>query len=441
MGRRKKDQEQVKVKTPKKKAAAGEENFNPEAGDAVSDMPDDAAVGSVEDLLDEGAGRGYVTHDDIERHLPADTWDADTIDRIFTNLQEMGIDVVDKATIGKVPAPSDTREEFIPTIDSELAKLDDIPLTDPVRMYLREIGKVSLLTAAEEVDLAQRMEKGDVEAKKRLIEMGYNEVRGIYEYCLNDYVEDYEVESNFPEDQTYTLSLKATETVSVPMSLLVQDSQLSDAFPVYMVAALSSGSETVKVEKVIRSARNKVAGQCGCTPETSCYGCLRNYSNQYYHDNISRGLAYEYLDWLINRLPVTEYDTEEATVTKPEVETEQVGLKKMIYDAPDVSIYPDVVSVFASMIESSDDESEIIALKKLIDIAKSGNYENPITEEKLPAAEGDLWPDIFWGSSKVALFTESMRKQYNILRKYDWYCYILDEKINAERVFSHIKEM
>ena len=45
-------------------------------------------------------------------------------------------------------------------------------------------------------------------AKKRLIEMGYNEVRGVYEYCLNDYVEDYEVESNFPEDQTYTLPLK-----------------------------------------------------------------------------------------------------------------------------------------------------------------------------------------------------------------------------------------
>ena len=170
MGRRKKDQEQVKVKTSKKKASAEEENFNPEAGGAVADMPDDAAVGSVEDLLDEGAGRGYVTHDDIERHLPADTWDADTIDRIFTNLQEMGIDVVDKATIGKVPAPSDTREEFIPTIDSELAKLDDIPLTDPVRMYLREIGKVSLLTATEEVELAKKMEAGDIDAKKRLID-------------------------------------------------------------------------------------------------------------------------------------------------------------------------------------------------------------------------------------------------------------------------------
>ncbi len=168
MGRRKKDKENVKAPEA---AVEAEETFDTDTGTDTPDIPeDDAAIGSVDDLLDEGAGRGYVTHDDIERHLPADTWDADTLDRIFTNLQEMGIDVVDKASIGKVPAPSDTREEFIPTIDSELAKLDDIPLTDPVRMYLREIGKVSLLTAAEEVELAKKMEAGDVEAKKRLID-------------------------------------------------------------------------------------------------------------------------------------------------------------------------------------------------------------------------------------------------------------------------------
>ncbi|MBQ7151155.1 MAG: RNA polymerase sigma factor RpoD [Synergistaceae bacterium] len=126
----------------------------------------------IDDLLNEGTSRGYVTNDDIERHIPVETWDADTLDSIFTNLQEMGIDVVDKSNIniGKIPTPSDSREEFIPTIDSELTKLDDIPLTDPVRMYLREIGKVSLLTAAEEVDLAKKIEAGDLEAKQRLID-------------------------------------------------------------------------------------------------------------------------------------------------------------------------------------------------------------------------------------------------------------------------------
>jgi len=49
---------------------------------------------------------------------------------------------------------------------------------------------------------------------------------------------------------------------------------------------------------VLLAARDKVSGICGCTEETSCYGCLRNYSNQFCHDNLSRGLAFRYLDWI-----------------------------------------------------------------------------------------------------------------------------------------------
>ncbi|MBQ7561692.1 MAG: RNA polymerase sigma factor RpoD [Synergistaceae bacterium] len=144
-----------------------EENFDV---DGDLDLSDDKGGGGVDDLIDEGRARGYVTPGDIERHIPLETWDANTLDSILTNLQEMGIDVADQSNITKIPAGQEAREEFIPAIESEIGKLDDIPLTDPVRMYLREIGKVSLLTASEEVELAQRMEKGDIEAKKKLID-------------------------------------------------------------------------------------------------------------------------------------------------------------------------------------------------------------------------------------------------------------------------------
>ena len=160
MARKKKEEAKKKPEVTEEEVSTNNA-VNPEAAKSTD---------AVSDLLDEGSERGYVTHDDIERHMPVDTWDADTLDRIFTNLQEMGIDVVDKSEIGKMPQQAEAREEFIPTVDSEMGKLDDIPLTDPVRMYLREIGKVSLLTAAEEVELAKRMEDGDVEAKKRLID-------------------------------------------------------------------------------------------------------------------------------------------------------------------------------------------------------------------------------------------------------------------------------
>ena len=54
------------------------------------------------------------------------------------------------------------------------------------------------------------------------------------------------------------------------------------------------------LEVVIAKAKEKVNGNCGCTEETSCYGCLRNYGNQFFHDVLSRGVAYRYLDWLLN---------------------------------------------------------------------------------------------------------------------------------------------
>ena len=118
----------------------------------------------------EGQGRGFVTNRDIERHIPVEAWDSDTLDNILSNLQELGIEVVEEEARGKVQATVGVGEELLPALDGDFGKLDDIPLTDPVRMYLREIGKVSLLTAEEEVVLAQRMEEGDIKSKQKLVD-------------------------------------------------------------------------------------------------------------------------------------------------------------------------------------------------------------------------------------------------------------------------------
>ena len=156
------------------------------ARDAGSFAANDTGyLGNVRSLLHEGQGRGFVTHRDIERHIPVEVWEPDTLDNILSSLQDMGIDVVEDGRgafgggaraypteegLDKLSVPTESKEEFIPATDGDLGKLDDIPLTDPVRMYLREIGKVSLLTAAEEVELAQKMEEGDQDAKRRLID-------------------------------------------------------------------------------------------------------------------------------------------------------------------------------------------------------------------------------------------------------------------------------
>lgn len=133
-----------------------------------SDSPE--YLGKVRSLVHEGQGRGFVTHRDIERHIPVEVWDPDTLDNILSNLQELGIEVVEEESRGKIQTSVGVGEELLPSLDGDLGKLDDIPLTDPVRMYLREIGKVALLTAEEEVVLAQKMEEGDIKAKQKLID-------------------------------------------------------------------------------------------------------------------------------------------------------------------------------------------------------------------------------------------------------------------------------
>lgn len=82
---------------------------------------------------------------------------------------------------------------------------------------------------------------------------------------------------------------------------------------------------------------------------------------------------------------------------------------------------------------------EFRSYKKLIECAHEKVTENPITDDKIDV-DASIWPEIFWGKSHVALFQPSEVHQYNILKKYDWYCYLLDESINSEKVFSHIKE-
>ncbi len=132
-------------------------------------------VGKVRELISEGQGKGFLTQKDIERHLPIENWSTEILDNMVANLLELGIELVEddaKEPAAEGAAAPAVDEDMLaqPTVDMEIGKLDDIPLTDPVRMYLREIGKVPLLDAAEEVALAKRVEAGDDTAKKKIVD-------------------------------------------------------------------------------------------------------------------------------------------------------------------------------------------------------------------------------------------------------------------------------
>lgn len=117
----------------------------------------------LKELIDKGKQKGMLTYKEIMDAFEEIELEPEHIEKIYETLETMGIDI-----IGDMEAEM----EEIQLTDEELdiSIPEGISIDDPVRMYLKEIGKVPLLSADEEIDLAHRMENGDIEAKRRLAE-------------------------------------------------------------------------------------------------------------------------------------------------------------------------------------------------------------------------------------------------------------------------------
>jgi RNA polymerase primary sigma factor len=136
---------------------------------AAAEMPMEEMmdyIESIKDLLHAGREKGFVTYEEIEKKLPKEILSPEILDNIYLNIKELGIDVVDEPK-----DKDDIEDETLPLISGkDDAPLEELPLSDPVRMYLREIGKISLLTADEEVELAKGVEAGDADSKSHLVD-------------------------------------------------------------------------------------------------------------------------------------------------------------------------------------------------------------------------------------------------------------------------------
>ncbi|MDR2770960.1 MAG: RNA polymerase sigma factor RpoD [Clostridiales Family XIII bacterium] len=144
------------------------------------DENEEKKMEAIQDLLERAKGKGSVTYTEIADELETLEIDKDQIDDFYDKLFNAGVELVTEV---EEPEPFELlalEEEEDAEIDAEIVTGGEIDLEttlpkgiavdDPVRMYLKEIGTVPLLTADEEVDLAMRMEGGDGNAKKRLCE-------------------------------------------------------------------------------------------------------------------------------------------------------------------------------------------------------------------------------------------------------------------------------
>jgi RNA polymerase primary sigma factor len=126
----------------------------------------------VDGLIELGRGRGFVTTEDIAEVLAEIDLTTEQIELMYTTLLDQGIEVVDESCAdADDELELDGREQLEWRRGADDLDLSvDVPTTDPVRMYLKEIGRVKLLTAQQEVSLAKRIERGDIRAKHELTE-------------------------------------------------------------------------------------------------------------------------------------------------------------------------------------------------------------------------------------------------------------------------------
>jgi RNA polymerase primary sigma factor len=123
----------------------------------------------VIELIKKGREQGFLTQDEILEVFPDAEKRLVELDELYDNLHSEGIDVFESVETEELDSDVKAKEKLEREIEI-LSKLGGAESTDPVRQYLREIGKVALLDAEEEVELAKRYEKGDKSAKDRLTE-------------------------------------------------------------------------------------------------------------------------------------------------------------------------------------------------------------------------------------------------------------------------------
>ena len=193
------------------------------------------------ELLKLGKKQGYITYDDLANSLKGLDLDSDSLDDLYNTFSENNIPVVSEEE-------TDDSSDKILLDDNTLTK--DLNINDPVRMYLKEIGQIKLLTTEEELDLADRILEGDEQAKTILAEANLRLVVSIAKRYVGrgmlflDLIQEGNIGlmkavEKFDVTKGYKFSTYATWWIRQAITRAIADQARTIRVPVHMVETIN----------------------------------------------------------------------------------------------------------------------------------------------------------------------------------------------------------
>ncbi len=222
------------------------------------DMKNESNLQNAQDILiKKGKKRGILTYKEIMNSLQEFELSTDEIDDFYEKLAKLGIDVAEETEELEL---LDEDAEKTPPEEVDLSIPEGVSINDPVRMYLKEIGKIPLLTPQEEIDLAKKMEDGSEDAKRRLAEANLRLVVSIAKKYVGrgmlflDLIQEgnlglIKAVEKFDYHKGYKFSTYATWWIRQAITRAIADQARTIRIPVHMV-------ETIN--KLIRVSRQLV---------------------------------------------------------------------------------------------------------------------------------------------------------------------------------------
>ncbi|WNS43786.1 RNA polymerase sigma factor RpoD [Paenibacillus sp. MMS20-IR301] len=225
------------------------------ANDQHTELEAEFTLDQVKDqLIDHGKKRSSLNYKDIMEKLSPFDQDPEQMEEFYEQLSDLGIEVVNEndEEVNSL-RPSDDNEDKDSddfSFDDDLSLPPGIKINDPVRMYLKEIGRVPLLSADDEVELAMRIKNGDEEAKRRLAEANLRLVVSIAKRYVGrgmlflDLIQEgnmglIKAVEKFDHNKGFKFSTYATWWIRQAITRAIADQARTIRIPVHMVETIN----------------------------------------------------------------------------------------------------------------------------------------------------------------------------------------------------------